>query len=320
MNDAIIQAIRQKLHSANNVLIVSHVRPDGDAIGSVLALGLGLEVAGKQIQMVLQDGVPSSLKFLEGASRIKTRVNGSFDLLVTLDCSDLQRVGNILDGFRRPDINIDHHITNTQHGELNLVEVEAVATAEILAIIWPDLKLPLPETVADALITGIITDTIGFRTSNMTSRALRVSANLMEAGARLTEIYNLSLVRRSYEAAHLWGMGLSKLQREGPIAWTSLTLADKKLVNYQGRDDADLINTLAALDGVEVAIIFVEQAPDIIKVSWRAELGWDVAKVASHFGGGGHTAASGAEIQGLLDEVQDKVIKTTQAVLQKGHG
>jgi bifunctional oligoribonuclease and PAP phosphatase NrnA len=317
MIDPVIPEIRQKLHSASNILIVSHVRPDGDAIGSVLALSHALEAVGKQTEIVLQDGVPSNLKFLEGAKKIKNRVKSSFDLLVALDCSDLQRVGNILEENQIPDINIDHHITNTKYSRLNLVEVEAVATAEILAVILPDLGLPLTKNVADALITGIITDTIGYRTTNMTPRALRVSADLMEAGARLTELYNLSLIRRSFEAAHLWGMGLKKLQREGPIVWTSITLAEKKLVNYNGRDDADLINTLAAIDDVIIAVILVEQASNIIKVSWRAQLGWDVAKVAAQFGGGGHTAAAGAEIQGPLEEVQEKVINATRAVIDR---
>jgi bifunctional oligoribonuclease and PAP phosphatase NrnA len=316
MNKPIVEAICQQLQDAGSILIVSHVRPDGDAIGSMLGLGLALEAAGKQVQMVLQDGVPSSLRFLDGAEKIKTRVEKEFDLSVALDCSDLERVGNIFNGYQAPDINIDHHITNTQFGELNLVEVEAVATSEIVAIILPELKLQCTESVADALITGIITDTIGFRTSNLTPRSLRVAAGLMEAGARLTELYNLSLVRRSFEAAHLWGMGLSRLQREGAIAWTTLTLADKKTVNYQGRDDADLINTLAAIEGAVIAIIFVEQASGLVKISWRGQPGWDVANVAAYFGGGGHTAAAGAEIQGSMEEVVRKVIDTTKAMLE----
>jgi bifunctional oligoribonuclease and PAP phosphatase NrnA len=316
MNDPVIEGIRHQLHKAGSILIVSHIRPDGDAIGSVLGLGLALEAVGKQVKMVLQDGVPSSLKFMKGTEKIKTRVEGDFDCLVALDCSDIQRIGDIFNGYHVPDINIDHHVTNTQFAELNLVEVEAVATAEILALILQFLKLPLTETVADALITGIITDSIGFRTSNMTPRALRVAADLMDAGARLTEIYNLSLVRRSFEAAHLWGMGLSRIKREGPIAWTTLTLADKKLVNYPGRDDADLINNLAAIDDAVIAVVFVEQAKGLIKISWRAQPGWDVANIASYFGGGGHTAAAGAEIEGPLDEVVEKVITTTRAMLE----
>jgi bifunctional oligoribonuclease and PAP phosphatase NrnA len=316
MSNPVIDAIRQQLHEAGTVLIVSHVRPDGDAIGSMLGLGLALEEAGKQVKMVLQDGVPSSLKFMEGTEKVVTRIEGGFDVLVAVDCSDLQRVGDILNGHHAPNINIDHHITNTNFGELNLVEVEAVATSEILAHILEDLKLPITKSVADALITGIITDTIGFRTSNMTPRALRVTADLMEAGARLTELYNLSLVRRSFESAYLWGMGLSKIQREGPITWTTLTLSDKKIAKYQGRDDADLINNLAAIDGAVIAIVFVEQAAGTVKISWRAQPGWDVANIASYFRGGGHTAAAGAEIEGPLDEVVKKVIKTTKAMLE----
>lgn len=316
MNDPLISDIRQKLHSSKRVLIVSHIRPDGDAVGSVLGLGLALQAVGKKHQMVLTDGVPSIFSYLKGVDQIHTRPDGNFDAIITLDCSDLVRLGEAMDGHPMPDINIDHHITNLNFARINLVDTEAVATAEILALCLPKFDLPVTKPVADALLTGIITDTIGFRTSNMTPRALRITADLMEAGADLPDLYSLALLRRSYDSARLWGVGLSKLQREGSLVWTSLTRADRQAIGYSGRDDADLINALAAITGVKIAIIFNEQNGDAVKVSWRAQPGLDVSSVALSFGGGGHQAAAGAEIQGTLEEVQEKVLAATKALLE----
>lgn len=309
--------IRERFHQAEKVLVVSHIRPDGDAVGSVLGLGLGLEAAGKQVQMVLADGVPAIFHHLTGSQKVMKKPKGPVDLIITVDCSDLERVGNVLDGYGAPDINIDHHVTNLNFAQLNLVEAEAVATAEILALEMGNFDLPRNLWVAEALLTGIITDTIGFRTSNMTPRALRVAAELMEAGTNLPDLYSRALARRSYEAARLWGVGLSKLRREGSIVWTSINMDERRSIGYSGRDDADLINVIASVEDARLAILFNEQSANWIKVSWRGQPGYDVSKVALFYGGGGHTAAAGAEIEGSLAEVQKEVLKTTKLLLNE---
>jgi phosphoesterase RecJ-like protein len=323
MNKDILAEIGVRLHSAEKPMIISHIRPDGDAVGSLLGLGLALQVAGKEAQMVLADPVPPNLRQLPGARLITRKPEGPYDLIVVLDSSDLLRTGNVLTiphtngqpAFIEPDINIDHHVTNLNFAHLNYVDVEAVATSEILARILPEVGFQITETVASVLLTGIITDTLGFMTSNMTPRALRVAADLMEAGANLPELYTEALKRRSFQGARLWGLGLVKLQREGPIIWTSLTLTDRRAVEYPGKDDADLINILSSIEDASVALIFVEQAPEEIKVSWRSQPGVDVSKIALAFGGGGHPAASGAMVKGSLEEVQERVLQATRALI-----
>ena len=125
-----------------------------------------------------------------------------------------------------------------------------------------------------------------------------------------------SLIRRSYQAAHYWGAGLSKLQSSDGIVWTSLSLEDRAECGYTGNDDADLVNMIAAIDGHKVGMIFVEQHNNFVKVSWRAlEKGFDVSTVANHFNGGGHIAAAGATIPGSLRDVQDLVLKATKEIL-----
>jgi len=316
VDSQLIGEIKDRLDAAKKIVIASHVRPDGDAIGSLLGLGLALRDAGKSVQMVLADGVPSSFKYLEGSKSIEKEPKVSHDTFITLDCADFKRTGSIFEKFGQPDINIDHHKTNEKFGKINLIEAEEVATSAILTNYLPAWGLTITKPIAAALLTGIITDTLGFRTSNITPEALRQAATLMETGVDMPEIYMRSLVRRSFPAARYWGAGLSTLQNKNDIVWGTLTLVDRKAAGYGGNDDADLINMISAIDGNKVGMVFVEQSNNHVKISWRAlQAGVDVSQVAKHFQGGGHAAAAGADIQGSLSEVQKEVLKKTREML-----
>lgn len=316
MTEEIIGVIKQRLDKARNIVIASHVRPDGDAIGSLLGLGLALLNAGKSVQMVLVDGVPSSYRHLEGSELIVKEPSAKCDTFITVDCADLKRVGKAFQSFSQPDINIDHHKTNENFGKLNLIEAEEVATAAILANHLPAWGFKITKPIADSLLTGIITDTLGFRTSNTNPSALRLCAMLMETGANMPDLYMRSLVHKSFPAARYWGAGLSSLEQENGIVWGTLTLEDRKQSGYGGNDDADLINLISAIHGNKVGMIFVEQSDKHVKISWRAlEEGIDVSPIAKQFGGGGHAAAAGADIPGALDDVQPVVLKATREQL-----
>ncbi|MGC8857302.1 MAG: DHH family phosphoesterase [Anaerolineae bacterium] len=316
MDENLSAAIRERLAAANKILIASHVRPDGDAVGSLLGLGLALQNAGKQVTMVLADGVPASFRHLEGSEQVKTTPQGEFDTFISVDCADFKRLGKVFEGYRRPDINIDHHITNEKFGEFNLIEGEEVATSAILTNYLPKWGYEITRPVAAALLTGIITDTLGFRTSNVTPESLRQAATLMETGVDMPELYMRGLVRRSFAAARYWGAGLSSLEKADGIIWGTLTVADRKKAGYSGNDDADLINIISSIENGKVGMIFVEQTDNHVKISWRAlEPGIDVSTVARYFGGGGHAAAAGADIPGTLSEIQPLVLKKTREML-----
>jgi phosphoesterase RecJ-like protein len=316
VTDQISGDIKKRIADANKVVIASHVRPDGDAIGSLLGLGLALIDAGKTVEMILVDGAPSSFKFLEGSELVKKEPTGGHDTFITVDCADFKRTGKIFENFGQPDINIDHHKTNEKFGKLNLIEAEEVATAAILTNHLPGWGLKITKPIATALLTGILTDTLGFRTSNVTPEALRQSAQLMEAGVDLPEIYMQSLVRKSFPAAKYWGAGLSSLESKDGIVWGKLTLADRKSSGYGGNDDADLINMISAIDGNKVGMVFVQQTDNKVKISWRAlQPGIDVSPIAKHFNGGGHAAAAGADIEGSLEDIQKEALKITKQLL-----
>jgi bifunctional oligoribonuclease and PAP phosphatase NrnA len=311
MSSQIDSQIKAAFSEADRIVLTSHIRPDQDAIGSLLGLGAALESAGKQVQMVLTDSISVSMRFLEGAAKVKHQAESPFDLFVSLDCSDTKRLGDALPEGVTVDVNIDHHLSNLNFGRLNLVEPETVATSAVIATHLADWGLKMDQSVAEALLMGILGDSLGFRTSNTTASTLRLAADLMDYGINLPEIYNKTLVGRSFQAAKYWGVGLEKLTKSHGIIYSSLSLKDRKSVSYPGNDDADLINMLSTIEGASVAVMFVEQGREKVKVSWRAIPGLDISKLALSFGGGGHPAASGAEIKGTLADVQEMILSAT---------
>jgi len=319
MSDTMVVAIQQTLQASSRILLISHIRPDGDAIGALLGLGLALQQSGKDVQMVLADGLPASFRFLEGSGLVRNRATGVHDAVIVVDCSELGRIGEARTGTLEkglvPDINIDHHVTNTKFARLNHVISDAVATCEILAELIPSLGLAITPGVANALLTGVITDTLGFRVAGMRPKTMRIAADLMEMGANLPEVYRWSLLQRSYHAARYWGAGLTNLEKDDRMVWATLTLADRQAIGYPGRDDADLINVVSTINDADIALIFVEQTDGFVKVSWRSQPGYDVSQVAMKFGGGGHKAAAGAEIPGELDDVKRSVLAVTRSIL-----
>ncbi len=310
------QEIRELIKNSAKIGITSHVRPDGDAIGSVLGLGLALQNSGKVVEMVLEDGVSSTFRHLPGAKEIKKSFTSICDLYFVVDASELSRIGDVMND-RPVDIVIDHHITNPRFGKVNLIDADAVATCAILAEHLPAFGLEITQPVAANLLSGILSDSIGFRTSNTSARTLRVAADLMEKGANISELYNKALISRSFEAANYWGYALGRLEHEDGLVWTALTLEDRKSSKYPGNDDADLTNILSSIDGMDIAVLFVEQTPEMIKISWRSRPGVDVSSIAASFGGGGHAAAAGAEIHSNMEVVKEQVLAATRKHLDQ---
>lgn len=315
MNKKDIQELGNKIKKADRILCISHLRPDGDAVGSLIGLGLILEEMGKEVNLVLEDGVPIVFQHLTGSDKVFREAAGVYDLVIVVDCSDIDRTGAILDEYGEADVNIDHHPTNTHFAQLNLVQEDAVATAEMIYEIAEILSMPITLPIAESLLTGIITDSLGFRTSNTSPKALKIAAKLQEEGADLPVLYRKAMIEKSFEAIKYWGQGLSKIVQEERLVWTTLSLEDRRLANYSGRDDADLINVLSTIRDMDVSLVFVEQKGGSVKVSWRAQPGFDVAQIALQFGGGGHKPAAGADIKGDLVQVQEEVLEATRKAL-----
>jgi len=315
----LIATIRKQLKQAKKVLVISHQRPDGDAIGSLLAMGLPLLAVGKDVQMVLKDGIPENFRLLTGSELVKMKPVGKFDYIIVVDSSEVERTDTDFNDYDIPDLNIDHHKTNTYFARLNLVEKEAVATAEILTRYLRDLGFRITKPIANALLSGIVTDTIGFRTTNVHPQVLRMVADLMELGGNLADIYYKTIVEQSLSSARYWGAGLSKIQMEDGLVWTTLSLSERHKAGYKARDDADLVKILSAIEGARVAVILTEQDAGYVKISWRlcgslaSDL--DVSEIAQKYGGGGHKAAAGADVKGILNEVLENVLADTKIAM-----
>jgi phosphoesterase RecJ-like protein len=309
---------RARLAACTRALTITHVNPDGDALGSMLGFGLALRALGKEVIFACADPIPETFNYLPAVSEITQTPEGDFDLIVVLDVSEAKRMGAIGERLTRPpDLVLDHHVTNPGFGTVNFIDASAASTAELVAELLDPLGLPLTQPVAECLLTGLITDTLGFRTSGTTSKTLTLAQRLMAAEASLNTIYNRALFKRSYSAVRLWAEGLALMKLEDGMVWTKLPLSARKASGYGGLGDADLIDVLTSIREAEVALIFVERPDGKVKVSWRSGPNFNVAAIAAAFGGGGHAPAAGAEIEGTLEAVTQKVLTVTKAALKE---
>jgi phosphoesterase RecJ-like protein len=312
-----LTAARTRVAEARRVLTLTHVNPDGDAIGSLLGFGLAVRTLGKDVVFACDDPAQTLFAYLAGFDEITPQPSGDFDLIVALDAADAQRMGTIGQRLpRRPDIVFDHHITNPGFGAINFIDAEAASTGELVAELLEPLGLPLTQPIAEALLTGVVTDTLGFKTSNTKPKTLALAQKLMLAGANLSAISEQALYKRPFAAARIWGEGLTHLQLADGMVWTALPLAARRVSGYFDKDDADLINVLTTVREAQVAVIFVERDNGTVKISWRSMAGLNVATLAQSFGGGGHAPAAGADVPGTLAEVEAKVLAATRAALQ----
>ncbi len=311
VGQAMDHTIREQLANARKVVIVSHIRPDGDAVGSALAFGNALREVGKEIQCVLQDGVAERYRYLPGAREVTSEVSLDYDYLIVVDSADSYRVGTVLDALPKPDLVVDHHKTHIDFGKIDYVEAESEATALLLTTKLPDWGLPVSKDTATCLMVGLLADTLGFRTNNTTPLALRTAADLMEKGVDLVHVYHQTLSMRSLSEIRYWGQGLTKLEMNEGVLSSTLTLDDRIIAGYPANDDADLINTLTIVPEALISVLFIEQENGGVKVSWRSVKGLDVSGIAAQFGGGGHASAAGADIKGELQEVKKLVLAET---------
>jgi bifunctional oligoribonuclease and PAP phosphatase NrnA len=319
------------LTRAKRVLLLAHLYPDGDVLGSQLGLGLALRATGRAVTFACHHAVPEPFHFLPGAAEVQQwkEGTGGHDLVVTLDTPDPGRVGGLLEGCRRPGtrvLNLDHHGDNRRYGDVNWIDPQAAATGEMVYGVLEATGLPLTRDVAVNLYTAVVTDTGSFRYSNTTPKTLRIAARLVEAGADPAAI-----AQALYETRHLAGLQLlGRLLQEvqtnaaGTVAWMVIDRAHAASPDLLEAED--FITYPRSLRTVKVAVLFRELArqegatprppePPQVKVSLRAKGEVDVARLAASLGGGGHPNAAGVVIPGTLDEVRRRVLDAVEAAV-----
>lgn len=306
--------VLKEINKHKNFLVTSHINPEGDSIGSQLAFLYLLKVMGKNARILNSQKPGPRYKFLPNSKKILTKINKGirYDAICFLDCADMKRIGRIYEviDLSKPKINIDHHLSNTRFGNVNLIDSHASSTAEILYMLFKEAKVKINKETAICLYTAILTDTGSFNYSNVTSFTHKVVSCLIDAGVDTNNIYKKVYEEIFPSAMRLLGSALStlKLSPDKRIAWIQITKDMLKKCGAGLADQEDFINFPRSIKGVKIAILFTEIAPKKIKVSLRSNDIIDVNEIASHFGGGGHQKASGCTIKGSLCEAKKKVL------------
>ncbi|RYD06811.1 hypothetical protein N752_02430 [Desulforamulus aquiferis] len=293
--------------------------PDGDSLGSILALGLGLQTLGQEVTMVSSDPVPDLYTFLPGAEQIVVGKvpPGNYDLFIALDCSVIDRLGKYVESVLNSEITtlvIDHHVNDNPFGHYNYVEPKSAATGQIVMDLLDLINIEIDNKLAINLYTAIVTDTGSFRYENTTPEVHVKASRLIDLGIPVSKLSNLIFGEQPVESIRLLQVALQSLEisKCGQIAWLSITQEQVQSVGAEDQHVDGLINYPRKIKGVEVAIVFKELNDGMVKVSLRSKYQVDVNLLAKKFGGGGHVRASGCTLKGGLDQAKKLVLTETQ--------
>ncbi len=305
---------------AEKILLIIHETPDGDTLAAATVLSKVLKKMGKSPAMVCKDLIPKPFLFLPEVSEIHhDLLFGDYDLLAVIDCGDIKRTGfaDRLKKFSKTKsktiINIDHHPKNDLHkiAHLNLVDYEASSTSEIVYELCQKMNADLDKNLATALLTGIYTDTGGFKHSNTSDKTLRIAGELLRSGGKIKTITENISLNKTVPALKLWGLALKRMHRHPKLGIVSSVITREDLTNCGATDDdlAGVVNLINTVPDAKAAILFHETQDKKIRASLRTESdSVDVSRLANIFGGGGHKRAAGFTIDGYL--------KTTDNVWQ----
>lgn len=317
--DATPAELVEPILAARRILAICHVNPDGDAIGALLGLGHILHAVPGEREVVLacHDPAPATLHFVPGAESIVPTLPSGFlpEVVISLDASDPARLGTVfrdLEFDRALLIVIDHHITNLRFGDLNYVAPQVASTSQLVVRLADALGVALPREAATPLLVGLVTDTLGFRTSNVTTAELQCAERLMDSGADLADICQRTLTSRPLKFMRLWGTAFSSARLDGVVLWAEVTKEMRVAAGIDDDDDGGLVSQLIHVAEARIAVVFNELSDGRIEVDFRARPPYDVAAVALSLGGGGHPQASGCTLPGPLNDVRARVLPLLQ--------
>ena len=311
----------EKILQSENVYIVSHVQPDGDNIGSCLSLALAIKKIKKEVFILKVDETPSDFLFLPGIDMIKNYEDGNeIDLLIAVDSSDADRLGKNkeLINSAKTVINIDHHISNTNFGDINIVDSNASATGELIYKIINQLKIDIDKDMATCIYTAISTDTGSFMYDNTTSETHEIASTLIKCGADKENI-NINIYQnRSLARTQLFIKSLNSLDMyfDNQVAIIKVTKEMLKETNTTMEDTEGIISFVRDIGTVEIAVLMKEVEDELTKVSMRSKKYVDVAKLTGVFNGGGHKKAAGCAIKKSILEVDKLLLNEIEKVIR----
>ena len=311
--------IVEEINKAEKVVVLTHESPDGDAIGSVLAMNLALKSLGKQVDVRMKE-FPRRFSFLPRANEVKFDLEEKeYDLAISVDCADLKRLER-KEYFENAKVSIviDHHGSNMMYGDWNFVNPVSPACCEILAGIFEYANIEITKEIGTCLLTGIITDTGGFRYQGVTSETFEFAAELLRKGVKISDVYEKVLQTQTKPNFELSKRVINRMEllEDGKVTFTYITKQDEIDVNAEPGDHEGLVEIGRNIEGVEVSV-FIRQKDDTnsYKVSMRSKSYVNVSDVCLMFGGGGHPRAAGCLIQGDIEQVKQKIMAEIRKVL-----
>ncbi len=315
----LISAIR----AAERPVVLGHVTPDADCIGSIGALGLGLQRHGRTPLLCVPGALARSLEYLVGVGELTLQspadLNGC-DLAIVLDTAKDKRVnaGEVARALGDlPIVNIDHHATNQGFGRYNWVDANRSSTCEMVFELLTALDVPITPPIATLLYSGIFSDTMGFSLSNTTPRSLDVAHHLALAGARIPEL--CERLHRSQSRAEFALLKViyanTRVSDDGRIAWSTATHDEIVAADCDASTIDDQVEVPRSIEGISIAILFTEGEAGVVRMNFRGESGLSILPLAEHFGGGGHHAAAGARRRGRFDFIVEEVVRAAQQYL-----
>lgn len=310
--------ILEEINKAETIVILTHENPDGDAIGTGLALYNALKDYGKNPDIIIPE-YPRTFDFLPGVDEIKKESNiEKYDLAISVDCATIKMLNGFANYFEnaKVKVSIDHHSTNTMFGDLNYVSPDAPACAQILLVVLEYFKMEITKDIGTCILTGIITDTGGFKYATVTSETFEFVAWLLNKGINVSKIYRKVLQVKTKANFELTRMAMERLEffEDGKVAFTYITKEDEEKVNAETGDHEGIVEVGRDIEGVEVSI-FLRETDKGCKVSMRSNEYVNVSDVCILLGGGGHVHAAGATMQCGLDQAKEKVLRQVKAVL-----
>ncbi len=321
-----LKLAKKAIVEAKVIVVACHINPDGDTIGSLLSLALGLEQKGKKVFMLSQDGVPQKFTTLPGAERIVKRLPKAtfgypkIDLAISVDCSTKELLGKVYDIFEQAQtiLEIDHHEFRRPYGDISLVDEKAAAVGEIIYELLKSLRVNINQEIAQNILTSIVVETNSFRLPNVRPKTFDLCSKLMRVGVDFYHLSELVYWSKSREAEILIGLCISRCQflHHNKIVWSIIHESDFAKMKGKDEDVDSVASEMLAIKDVELSVFFREKNKDALRVSLRSKGAINVAQIAEEFGGGGHYDVAGCVLQNRDEEIQ-KLLKVVDEKLSQ---
>ena len=318
-----LSQVVELIESKRRFAITSHIRPDGDGLGSSLGLYWLLRALDKEVEVIMYDPVPHAYQKLPGAQdvRLTSAIDRPYDAVFVIECSDITRPG-LIDLDKQFVVNIDHHSTSAMFGTINWIDATASAVGEMIFNLCKAMGVRVTKEIAECVYTALITDTGSFHYSNTSERTFKVASELVRAGVKPAKIAQAVFSSYPWSKLELFSAVLATARRDrsGRVAWMRQTLEMQERTGASEEDGDGFVNYPLSVGEVEAVVMLKESAPGVYRTSLRSKGDINVARIAEKFGGGGHRNAAGCTLKGEWDEAEQIIVRLLKEEVERLHG